>query len=95
MLSRLVTLLRPVSRRVSDRDGVVLRFDEIALDLDTREVRRGRRALELTPIEFALLELFLRNPRRVLTRSSIFTAVWGYDFGDTSNALNVSVGNLR
>ena len=73
----------------------VLRFTELALDPGTREVRRGRRAIELTPIEFNLLELFLRNPRRVLERSFIFSEVWGFDFGVMSNSLNVYVGNLR
>jgi len=58
-------------------------------------VRRGQRGIELTPTEFSLLELFLRNPRRVLTRRYIHLAVWGFDFGPMSNALNVHVGCLR
>jgi two-component system response regulator MprA len=70
-------------------------FGDLTLDLETREVRRASRMIELTPTEFALLELFLRNPLRVLTRSYIFTQVWGFDFGRTSNALTVSVANLR
>lgn len=73
----------------------VIRFTDLALDPGTREVRRGRRAIELTPIEFNLLELFLRSPRRVLVRSFIFSEVWGFDFGVMSNSLNVYVGNLR
>ena len=52
-------------------------------------------AIELTRTEFALLELFLRNPRQVLTRSIIFERVWGYDFGPTSNSLDVYIGYLR
>src|SRR5256885_235355 len=63
----------------------VLRFGDLRLDPGTREVRRGKRAIELTPIEFRLLELLLRSPNRVLTRSDIFTSVWGYDFGVMSN----------
>src|ERR671922_309806 len=65
------------------------------LDPATREVRRGDRLFELTRTEFNLLELFLRNPRQVLTRSLIFERVWGYDFGPTSNSLDVYVGYLR
>jgi two-component system response regulator MprA len=75
--------------------GTVLRFGDLTLDPATREVRRAKRTLELTPTEFSLLELFLRNPRRALTRSSIFTHVWGFDLSGTSNALTVCVGNLR
>ena len=56
---------------------------------------RGARPIELTRTEFALLELFLRNPRQVLPRSLVFDRVWGYDFGPTSNALEVYIGYLR
>ncbi len=51
--------------------------------------------VELTRTEFLLLELLLRHPRQVLTRSQIFEHVWGYDFGPTSNSLEVYVGYLR
>jgi len=79
-----------------DVDGAdVVRFADLRLDPSTRDVRRAGRAIELTPIEFRLLELFLRNPRRVLERSLIFSEVWGFDFGAMSNTLNVYVGNLR
>ena len=60
-----------------------------------REVRRGGRRIELSRTEFSLLELFLAHPRQVLTRSTIFERVWGYDFGATSNALGVYIGYLR
>jgi two-component system response regulator MprA len=72
-----------------------LRFSDLSLNLRTREVRRGHRELDLTKIEFALLELFLRHPGSVLSRSHIFERVWGFDFGPTSNSLNVYVGYLR
>jgi two-component system, OmpR family, response regulator MprA len=58
-------------------------------------VHRGSRPVELTRTEFLLLELFLRNPRQVLTRDVIFDRVWGYDFGPASNSLEVYVGYLR
>ena len=75
--------------------GQPLRYADLSLDPRTRLVLRGRRGIELTPIEFALLELLLANPETVLPRSAIFEHVWGYDFGATSNALNVYVGYVR
>jgi two-component system response regulator MprA len=75
--------------------GRELRFADLSLDPRTRRIRRGRRRIELTPIEFSLLELFLANPGTVLTRSAIFEHVWGFDFGASSNSLNVYVGYLR
>ena len=65
------------------------------LDPVAHEVHRGDRLIELSKTEFLLLELFLRHPRQVLTRSTIFEHVWGYDFGPTSNALGVYMGYLR
>jgi two-component system, OmpR family, response regulator MprA len=72
-----------------------LALADLVLDTGTRDVLRGERLLELSRTEFALLELLLRHPRQVLTRSQIFEAVWGYDFGATSNVLGVYVGYLR
>ncbi len=72
-----------------------LAFADVVLDPAGHTVRRGDRDVELTRTEFALLELFLRHPRQVLTRSVVFERVWGYDFGPTSNALEVYVGYLR
>jgi two-component system response regulator MprA len=92
LLARIRALLR---RGGQERGDKPLRFGDVALDLATREVRRGDRPVELTRTEFNLLELFLRNPRQVLTRSLIFERVWGYDFGPTSNALDVYIGYLR
>ena len=73
----------------------VLRFDDLELDPQSHEVRRGERLMELTRTEFLLLELFLHHPRQVLTRGQIFDRVWGYDFGPASNSLEVYVGYLR
>ena len=73
----------------------MLQFADLTLDTGTREVTRGSEQLTLTRTEFALLELFLRNPRQVLTRSVIFDRVWGYDFGYGSNSLDVYIGYLR
>jgi len=73
----------------------VLAFDDVVLDAVAHEVHRGPRRLELTRTEFALLELFMRHPRQVLSRSTIFEHVWGYDFGAASNTLGVYMGYLR
>ena len=79
----------------AELEAGVLRFGDLELDPGMREVRRGRRLLELTFTEFRLLELLMRNPRQVLTRQLIFERVWGFDFASTSNTLNVYVGYLR
>ena len=72
-----------------------LRFAGLSLDPAAHEVHRDGRLIELTRTEFLLLELLLRHPRQVLTRAAIFEHVWGYDFGATSNSLEVYVGYLR
>src|ERR671919_508841 len=94
-LQELFARLRALLRRSGADEGGVLRFADLELDPSTREVRRGGEQIELTRTEFSLLELFLRNPRQVLTRSLIFERVWGYDFGAGSNSLDVYVGYLR
>jgi two-component system response regulator MprA len=86
--------VRALLRRAGAGDDP-LRFADVTLDPATREAFRGERRLQLTRTEFNLLELFLRNPRQVLTRSQIYQRVWGYDFGATSNALWVYIGYLR
>jgi len=95
-LEELLARLRALLRRAAPADdGDVLRFSDLELDPATREVRRGGNPIELTRTEFSLLELFLLNPRQVLTRSIIFERVWGYDFGFGSNSLDVYIGYLR
>ena len=96
-LEELLARLRALLRRAAG--GERRRRSRFA-DLDARPRHaRGDAAasasLELTRTEFALLELFLRNPRQVLTRSLIFERVWGYDFGFGSNSLDVYIGYLR
>jgi len=94
-LEELLARLRALLRRTTSGSGEVLRFAELELDPKTREVRRAGEPIELTRTEFSLLELFLLNPRQVLTRSVIFERVWGYDFGFSSNSLDVYIGYLR
>jgi two-component system response regulator MprA len=94
-LAELLARVRALLRRTSSGSGQVLRFADLELDPSTREVRRGGEPIELTRTEFSLLELFMLNPRQVLTRSVIFERVWGYDFGFASNSLDVYIGYLR
>ena len=94
-LEELLARLRALVRRSSPEEADVLRFSDLVLDLGAYEARRGNRVIDLTRTEFLLLELFMRNPKQVLTRSIIFDRVWGYDFGPTSNSLEVYVGYLR
>jgi len=95
-LEELLARLRALVRRSAyEGGGLQLGFADLALDLRTREARRGTRPVELTRTEFLLLELFLRNPRQVLTRTTIFERVWGYDLSESSNSLGVYIGYLR
>ena len=93
LMARVRALLR---RRGGDDDTpAALSFEDLTLDSIAHEVHRANRRLELTRTEFALLELFMRHPRQVLSRSTIFEHVWGYDFGAASNTLGVYMGYLR
>jgi two-component system response regulator MprA len=88
--------LRALMRRgIAESDGRKLRFGNLELDPDAHAVRVGERSVELTRTEYQLLELFMLNPRRVLSSDVIYDRVWGYDFGPSGNALRVYVGYLR
>jgi len=91
----LMARIRALLRRQAPRALKVLRYADLSMDLGTREVRRGEHSVALTPKEFDLLQHLLRNPRQVLTRDRILDAVWGYDFGATSNSVDVYVGYVR
>ncbi len=94
-LRELLARLRALMRRGGETPGETLSFADVRLDPAAYEVSRGERQLQLTRTEFLLLELFMRNPRQALPRSTIFERVWGYDFGTRSNSLGVYVGYLR
>jgi two-component system response regulator MprA len=97
-LRELLARVRALLRRAAEEDGggeEALVFEDMHLDLLAHEAYRGERELGLTRTEFLLLEMFMRHPRQVLTRSAIFEHVWGYDFGSTSNSLGVYMGYLR
>ena len=94
--AELVARVRALLRRAGRGDGTgTLVFADLELEVGTRDARRGGRAIELSPIEFGLLELFLRHPRQVLSRGLIYERVWGYDASLSSNSLDVFVGHLR
>jgi two-component system, OmpR family, response regulator MprA len=96
-LEELLARMRALLRRTTFDDGEspAMTFADLSLDPVTREVTRGTRQISLTRTEFALLEMLIANPRRVLTRSRILEEVWGFDFPTSGNALEVYVGYLR
>jgi two-component system, OmpR family, response regulator MprA len=94
-LEELLARLRALLRRTNGDLGERLSYADLTLDPATREVHRGRRPVQLTKTEFGLLEHLMRHPRLVLSRSQLFEAVWGYDFGPRSNSLEVYIGYLR
>jgi two-component system, OmpR family, response regulator MprA len=91
LLARVKALLR----RAHAAPQAILQFADLTLDTSTREAKRGRRSIHLTPKEYELLELFMQHPRQVMTRETIFDRVWGYDFGGESNVIEVYVRYLR
>ena len=91
----LLARVRALLRRRAPRRQRTIRYADISMDLGAHEVKRDGRLIALTAKEFDLLELFVRNPRQVLTRERIMDAVWGFDFGATSNVVDVYVGYLR
>ncbi|AQZ47616.1 response regulator MprA [Paenibacillus larvae subsp. larvae] len=94
LLARVRVLLRRRSER-PERPTNKLTYEDIAMDLDTREVFREDKLIELTTKEFDLLHLFLLNPRRVLSRDLIMDKIWGYDYSGESNVLEVYIALLR
>jgi two-component system, OmpR family, response regulator MprA len=95
-LEELIARVRALLRRTTaDVGESVLRFADLSLDRRSLEVQRGARRIELPRMQLLLLELFLLNPRQVLPRALVYERVWGYDFGGTSNALDVHLSQLR
>ncbi len=94
-IEELLARIRAHLRRTQDTEQEVLRFDDLMLNRQTREVTRGDRAIELTAKEFDLLEYLLSYPRQVITRDRILEEVWGYDFMGDSNIIEVYIRYLR
>ena len=96
LLARVRSLLRRAAAEASGPSSQAeITFEDLKLNPDTRDVVRGNRTISLTRTEFALLQLLMTNPRRVLSRSTILEDVWGYAFPTSGNALEVYIGYLR
>jgi two-component system response regulator MprA len=91
----LVARVRALLRRVAPVRSESLAFADLTMEVGAHEVCRGSRTLELSALEFALLEHFLRHPRLVLSRRALLDAVWGMDSDTASNVVDVYVGYLR
>lgn len=91
----LLARVRALLRRREPKTGHALRYADLTLDPEAREVRRGDRPIALTTLEFDLLQHFLRHPRQVLGRERLLDAVWGDEVAVTPNAVDVYVGYLR
>jgi two-component system response regulator MprA len=95
LLARLGALLRRSARSAEPAPEARLRYEDLEVDLQTREVWRAGQPLELTTREFELLTYFLRHPRQVLTRDQLFRGVWGSEFLGASNIIDANVYSLR
>jgi two-component system, OmpR family, copper resistance phosphate regulon response regulator CusR len=91
----LLARVRALLRRQTDQKGTVIRFADLEMDLVKRKVKRGERNLELTAKEFSLLEFFLRNPNKPLSRTIIAEHVWDVHFDSDSNVIDVYINMLR
>jgi DNA-binding response OmpR family regulator len=94
-LDEFIARVRALLRRAQSSEGANLSFGGIEMDLVSRTVTREGKRIELTAKEFALLEYFMRNPERVLTRTNIGERVWDLLFQDESNVIEVFVSRLR
>ena len=97
-LEEVIARLRGMLRRVGAAeasDETLIVVGDLALDEDTREVTRAGNQIELTATEFELLRYFMRNPRRVMSKTQILERVWNYDFGGQTNVVELYVSYLR
>lgn len=95
LLRRSVLNVAAVAAAPEPVDDGLLAYADLRMDPATREVWRGDRQIRLTRTEFAILEILLRHPRQVMTRALLYERIWGYDFGETSNSVQVYMGYLR
>lgn len=91
----LLARLRALLRRPPLQAGGTLRMNNLEMDVAKREVKRAGKFIELSPREFALLELLLRHPNQVLSRTQILEHVWNFDFYSDTNVVDVYIGYLR
>ncbi len=93
LLARINALLRRSLKKKNKKD--ILRAQDIELNPNTREVFKAGKKIKLTPTEFSLLELFMRNPKRVFTRENLLNRIWGYKYVGDTNIVDVHVSHLR
>lgn len=93
--NEMVARVRALLRRRTEPGGDMLQFSSLTMDVAAHEVHWGDQLIELSAKEFDLLELFMRHPRQVLTRETLYDRIWGYDFGGESNILDVYIRYLR
>jgi len=91
----LLARIRALLRRPPLQSGNLLNMNDLEMDVTQREVRRAGKKIELSPREFSLLELLLRHPNQVLTRTQIVEHVWNFDFYGDTNVVDVYIGYLR
>jgi heavy metal response regulator len=91
----LLARLRALLRRPPLQTGNLLRMDDLTMDIAQRAVQRAGKTIELSPREFSLLELLLRHPNQVLTRTQILEHVWNFDYYSDTNVVDVYIGYLR
>ncbi|WP_375509819.1 response regulator transcription factor [uncultured Nostoc sp.] len=94
-IEELLARIRAHLRRTQETDQDIFQFKDLSLNHRTRQVYRGKRAIELTAKEFDLLEYILSHPRQVFTKDQILQKVWGYDFMGNSNIIEVYIRYLR
>lgn len=94
-MEELIARMIAVSRRATGEQLSVIRHGDLTLNLITRDVRRGDAPVELTGREFNLLELLLRSPGRVYSRTQLLEHVWGYDFDPQTNIIDVYIRRIR
>ena len=94
LLARVRVLLRRRAERPEQKTNQIS-YEDVVMDFDTREVFRGGKLIELTTKEFELFNLFLQNPKRVLSRDLMMEKIWGYDFSGESNVLEVYIALIR
>ena len=92
LLARCRALLR---RNAAMSSATILRVGDLTLNTLSREVHRGEREIMLTKTEFDLLELLMQQPGTVISRDTIYEAIWGYNFETNSKSLDVYIGYLR
>ncbi|MGH2568347.1 MAG: winged helix-turn-helix domain-containing protein, partial [Bacteroidota bacterium] len=93
--SELIARIHAILRRTDSAGIAVLRANDLVMDVVHRTVRRGDKTIDLSPREFSLLEYFLRNKNRILTRKRIAEQVWGYTFETGTNVVDVYVSYVR